>query len=115
MRGNRCPATVSTRQPRGQVIVIAALAMVSLIGGVALVLEAGNAYANQREAQNGADAVANAGASVLSERLAGLYKDRFAGRRIDDDRRHGERPFLTSRVLHGLDRPAAEQRRRASR
>ena len=39
--------------PRGQVIVIAALAMVSLIGGIALVLEAGNAYANQREAQNG--------------------------------------------------------------
>jgi hypothetical protein len=59
------------RRPRGQVIVITALAMVSLIGGIALVLEAGNAYAHQREVQNGADAVANAGATVLSERLAG--------------------------------------------
>lgn len=68
------PRHSATRQPRGQVIVIAALAMVSLIGGIALVLEAGNAYANQREAQNGSDAVANAGASVLSERLAGLTK-----------------------------------------
>jgi Putative Flp pilus-assembly TadE/G-like len=64
----------SNRRPRGQVIVIAALAMVSLVGGIALVLEAGNAYANQREAQNGADAVANAGATVLAERLGGLNK-----------------------------------------
>ena len=64
----------STRRPRGQVIVIAALAMVSLIGGVALVLEAGNAYAHQREAQNGSDAVANAGATVLAEWLGGTAK-----------------------------------------
>jgi Flp pilus assembly protein TadG len=62
---------VTTRHPRGQVIVIAALAMVSLIGGVALILEAGNAYGHQREVQNGSDAVANAGATVLAERLGG--------------------------------------------
>ena len=42
----------------------------SLIGGVALVLEAGNAYAHQRQAQNGADAIANAGATVLAERIS---------------------------------------------
>jgi hypothetical protein len=65
---------VSTRRPRGQVIVIAAMAMISLIGGVALILEAGNAYAHQRETQNGADAVANAGATVLAERLGGTAK-----------------------------------------
>ena len=65
---------VTTRRPRGQVLVIAALAMVSLIGGVALVLEAGNAYAHQREAQNGSDAVANAGATVLAENLGGIAK-----------------------------------------
>jgi hypothetical protein len=65
---------VSTRRPRGQVIVIAAMAMISLIGGVALVLEAGNAYAHQRQAQNGADAIANAGATVLAERLGGTTK-----------------------------------------
>lgn len=62
------------RRQSGQVIVITALAMVSLIGGIALVLEAGNAYAHQREAQNGADAIANAGATVLSERLAGMVR-----------------------------------------
>ena len=65
---------IATRRPRGQVIVIAALAMVSLIGGVALILEAGNAYAHQREAQNGSDAVANAGATVLAENLSGVVK-----------------------------------------
>lgn len=67
------PRHVSTR-PRGQVIVIAAMAMISLIGGVALVLEAGNAYAHQRQAQNGADAIANAGATVLAENLGGTAK-----------------------------------------
>jgi hypothetical protein len=64
----------STKPARGQVIVIAALAMISLVGGIALVLEAGNLYANQREAQNGTDAIANAGATVISERLAGITK-----------------------------------------
>jgi hypothetical protein len=59
----------------GQIIVLAALAMVAIIGGVALVLEGGNAYANQRMAQNGADAVAHAGATVLAQRLGGTVKD----------------------------------------
>ena len=62
------------RRPRGQVIPIAALAMISIIGGVALILEGGNAYAHQRETQNGADAVANAGATVLAQYLGGTAK-----------------------------------------
>ena len=45
--------------------------MVAIIGGVSLVLEGGNAYAHQRVAQNAADSVANAGATVLAERLGG--------------------------------------------
>jgi len=61
----------SDRGQRGQVIVIAALAMVALIGGVSLILEGGNAYAHQRVAQNAADSVANAGATVLARRLGG--------------------------------------------
>ena len=65
---------VARRAPRGQVIVIAALAMISMIGGVSLVVEAGNAYAHQRDVQNGADAVANAGATVLAQRLGGATK-----------------------------------------
>jgi hypothetical protein len=66
------------RQPNreaGQMIVIAALAMVAIVGGVALVLEGGNAYANQRIAQNAADAVAHAGATVLAQRLGGTAKN----------------------------------------
>jgi hypothetical protein len=59
----------------GQILVLAALAMVVIIGGVALVLEGGNAYANQRIAQNAADAVAHAGATVLAQRLGGTAKD----------------------------------------
>ncbi len=60
-----------SRGDRGQIIVIAAMSMVALIGGVALILEGGNAYAHQRIAQNAADAVANSGATVLAQRLGG--------------------------------------------
>jgi hypothetical protein len=66
----RLPAR-SDRGQRGQIIVIAALAMMALIGGVSLVLEGGNAYAHQRIAQNAADSVANAGATVIAKRLSG--------------------------------------------
>ena len=59
---------------RGQILVIAVMSMIAMIGGVALVLEAGNAYAHQREVQNSADAVANAGATVLAQRLGGTPK-----------------------------------------
>jgi putative Flp pilus-assembly TadE/G-like protein len=55
---------------RGQVLVIAVGAMVAIIALVALVLEGGNAYAQQRQTQNGADAAANAGAAVLALRFA---------------------------------------------
>jgi Flp pilus assembly protein TadG len=48
--------------------------MVAMIGAVALLLEGGNAYAQQRSVQNGADAAANAGAMVLAQKLAGVTK-----------------------------------------
>jgi hypothetical protein len=63
--------TDARRSQRGQIIVVAALTMIALIGGVSLVLEGGNAYAHQRVAQNAADAVANAGATVIGMRLGG--------------------------------------------
>jgi hypothetical protein len=65
------PAAHPARRERGQIIVIAAMSMVALIGGVSLILEAGNAYAHQRVAQNAADSVANAGAVILAQRLGG--------------------------------------------
>ena len=73
------PARLSIRRasrPReaGQILVIAVISLLSLLSGTALVLEAGNAYAHQREAQNAADAVANAGAIVIAQRLGGTLK-----------------------------------------
>ena len=61
-------------RPRGQILVVAVIAMVSMIGGVALILDGGNAYAHQRGVQNGADAVANAGATVIAQLLGGATK-----------------------------------------
>jgi len=59
---------------RGQILVVAVLSMIAMIGGVALILEGGNAYAHQRIAQNGADAVANVGATTLAAKLGGATK-----------------------------------------
>ena len=90
---NRVRRTCRRRDgERGQILVIAVIALIAMIGGVALVLEGGNAYAHQRVAQNGADAVANAGATVLAQRLGGGDQDDATSsprrRRVAD----GERP-----------------------
>lgn len=58
----------------GQILVVAVLAMVGMIGMIALILEGGNAYAQQRVVQNGADGAANAGAVVLAQRLGGTNR-----------------------------------------
>lgn len=59
---------------QGQILVIAALGIVAMLAMAALLIEGGNAYAQQRAAQNGSDAAANAGAVVLAQRLAGVSK-----------------------------------------
>ena len=64
----------SRRGDGGQILVLFALGLVAFIGGVALVIDAGNAYAQQRGVQNGSDAAANAGAVVLAQRLGGAAK-----------------------------------------
>jgi Flp pilus assembly protein TadG len=58
----------------GQILILATFAMIVMIAGVALLIDGGNAYAQQRAVQNGADAAANAGADVLAERLSGVAK-----------------------------------------
>ena len=52
----------SSARPRdgGQILVLFALGLVAFVAGVALVIDAGNAYAQQRGVQNGSDAAANA-------------------------------------------------------
>ena len=57
---------------QGQVIVIVALAMTAMLAMVALVIDGGNAYAQQRRTQNGIDAVAEAGATQLARLLVGV-------------------------------------------
>jgi hypothetical protein len=56
----------------GQAIVIFAGGLVAILAVLALVIDTGNVWANQRVVQNGSDAAAEAGAVVLAERLAGV-------------------------------------------
>ncbi len=62
------------RDEGGQVLVIAVGMFILLIAMGALIIEGGNAYAQQRVTQNGSDAAAEAGATVLATRLAGQPK-----------------------------------------
>jgi hypothetical protein len=55
----------------GQALVIMVAAIVAMLAVAGLVVDGGNAWANQRIAQNGSDAAAEAGAVVLAQRLAG--------------------------------------------
>jgi Flp pilus assembly protein TadG len=68
----------SVRRPRradgGQILVLFALGAIVLLAGVALVIEGGNAYQNQRSVQNAADAAAEAGTAVIAQHLAGVPK-----------------------------------------
>ena len=57
---------------RGQVIVLIALAMVAMLAAVALVIDGGNAYAQQRKTQNGIDASAESGTAQLARRMVGV-------------------------------------------
>jgi Flp pilus assembly protein TadG len=61
----------SNARDAGQALVIMVLALVALLGISGLVIDGGNAMANQRGVQNGSDAAAEAGALVLAQRLAG--------------------------------------------
>src|SRR2546430_7621743 len=51
---------------RGQVLVMAALMMTALLGMLGLVIDVGNAYAQRRFMQNGADAAAVAAARYMA-------------------------------------------------
>jgi hypothetical protein len=61
---------VSTRES-GQAIVVMVGAILLAVVMVATIVDGGNVLAQQRVAQNGADAAAEAGAVLLAERLAG--------------------------------------------
>ncbi|MEW5991734.1 MAG: Tad domain-containing protein [Chloroflexota bacterium] len=61
-----------TSPAAGQALAVTAISFVALLAMVALVIDGGNAYAQQRMTQNGTDAAAEAGAVVLANRLVGL-------------------------------------------
>ena len=66
------PSSAPGPAQRGQVIVIAALAITALLTALALVIDGGNAYAQQRQTQNGTDAAAEAGATQLARWIVGV-------------------------------------------
>ncbi len=61
--------TYLDRSRGGQTLVIFALALTALLAMSALIVDAGNAFAQQRGTQNGADAASEAGATVIAQSL----------------------------------------------
>src|SRR5574338_482228 len=59
---------------QGQILVIVGVGMLVMIAMVGLVIDGGNAWGQQRQTQNGADAMANAGATVIAQSLKGATK-----------------------------------------
>src|SRR6185436_19828059 len=55
------------RRASGQALVVAALAMVAIVAGMGLVIDGGNAFAQQRITQAGNDAAAEGGATVINQ------------------------------------------------
>jgi hypothetical protein len=64
--------TATRRRSGGQALVLLAGGMVALLAMVALVVDGGNAWSQQRIVQNGSDASAEGGAIVLARKLAGV-------------------------------------------
>jgi Flp pilus assembly protein TadG len=60
------------KRQRGQTLVLMALALTALLAASALIIDGGNAFAQQRRTQNGMDASAEAGATQLARRLSGV-------------------------------------------
>jgi len=59
------------QRQHGQALVIAALSFTALLAMFGLVIDAGNAFVQQRGTQNGADSAALAGATVMVENMGG--------------------------------------------
>jgi len=55
------------RHQAGQVLVLLALGIVAMLAMVGLIVDGGNAFAQQRNTQNGADSAADAGALALAQ------------------------------------------------
>lgn len=67
-----CPELSRRRTSQGQVLVLLTVAMLAILAMVALIIDGGNAWAQQRRSQNAADSAAEAGAVKLVERSVGV-------------------------------------------
>ena len=67
-------ARPSRSSERGQFLVIVAVGMIVLLALVGLVIDGGFAWGQQRKVQNGADAMAEAGATVIAPTLKGVLR-----------------------------------------
>ena len=63
------------RRSSGQALAILALSVAVVLAATAVVIDGGNAMAQQRGTQNAADAAALAGAIVIAERMGGANRD----------------------------------------
>ncbi len=61
----------SRQHAAGQALVLMAGGMMAMIAMIALIIDGGNAWSQQRIVQNGSDATAEAGAIVMARRFAG--------------------------------------------
>lgn len=81
------PTSSVTVSERGQVLVIVALAMITLVAMVGLVIDVGFAWAANRDTQNGADATAHAGAIVIVRSFATadpLFNDAYVETEVEN-------------------------------
>jgi hypothetical protein len=67
-------ASSAEDEPRGQVLVIVAAGLITMIAMAGLVVDGGYAWGQQRDNQNASDAASEAGAVVLAEALMGLVR-----------------------------------------
>src|SRR5438093_3781369 len=59
---------------RGQALAIMAIAMAAVLAGTAMVIDGGNAMAQQRGTQNATDAAALAGSTVIAQKMGGATR-----------------------------------------
>jgi Flp pilus assembly protein TadG len=62
---------IAARPQHGQILVVFVLGLFAALAMVALIIEAGNVFAQQRIAQNGSDSAATAGTIIVAEELSG--------------------------------------------
>lgn len=70
----RTPRLLRAREEGGQALVLLALSLTALVAMSALIIDGGNAMAQQRATQNGADAASLSAATVLVEGMGGATR-----------------------------------------